>query len=62
MRATEAAPGEASGEEEQRGPEQKREAKFKEDAENKSGGRKDGADSLDEGIAKLKDDASKIGL
>src|SRR5882724_11609259 len=56
------APGEAGGEEEQRGPEQEWEAEFKEYAENKSGGGEDAGDPFDEGIAELKDDAGKIGL
>ena len=61
-RATEAAPGEAGGKEEQGGPEQERQTELEEDAENESGGGENTADALDKRIPKLEEDAGKIGL
>jgi hypothetical protein len=61
-RTSETTPGEARRDKKQRTPKQNWQAELKEDAENKSSRRKDGAYSLDKGISQFERKAFKICL
>jgi len=60
--STKAAPGGADRKEEHDGPEEERQAKLQEDAENKRGRRKNGAHAFDKRIANLKNRTCKTNL